>query len=127
MLNNQLKFTGIVLLSLLLATAVFLARPTAPAFAGITPTVTPVPTDTPVPPTSTPLPPTPTPSSTNPDPAATETPIPTPEAIPELGAGPNAGQFGFMGIVLLSIIALLAVSWWKAWQMYRQEQIPGDR
>lgn len=123
MLNNQMKFTGIVLLSLLLATAVFLVRPTAPAFAGITPTATPAPTDTPAPPTSTPLPPTPTPvtSSTNPDPAATETPIPTPEAIPELGAGPGAGQAGFMGAVLLGIFALLAVSWWKAWQMYRQE------
>jgi hypothetical protein len=120
MLNNRMKFTGIVLLSLLLAAAVFLARPAAPAFAGITPTATP--TDTPEP-TSTPLPPTPTPvtSSTNPDPAATETPIPTPDAIPDLGGGPNAGQAGFMGAVLLGIMALLAVSWWKAWQLYRQE------
>ncbi|NKQ35255.1 MAG: hypothetical protein HF973_06500 [Chloroflexi bacterium] len=123
MLNNYMKFTGIVLLSLLLATAVILSQPTVPAFASFTSTPTATPADTPVPPTSTPLPPTPTPvtSSTNPDPAATETPIPTPEAIPELGAGPNAGQSGFMGIVLLSIIVLLAVSWWKAWQMYRQE------
>ncbi len=117
MLNKKMKFAGIVLLSLLLAAAVFLARPTAPAFAGITPTATP--TDTPVP-TSTPPAITPTPPSTSPDPAATETPIPTPNAIPELGGGPNPGQAGFMGAVLLGIIALLAVSWWKAWQLYRR-------
>lgn len=116
-----MKFTGIVLVSLLLATAVFLIQPTAPVFAGITPTATPIPTDTPVPPTSTPLPPTSTPVTSSANPAATETPIPTPEAIPALGAGPNVAQAGFMSIVLLGILSLLALSWWKAWQLYRQD------
>ncbi len=120
MLNRKIKFTGIVLLSLFLAAAVFLARPTAPAFAGITPTATP--TDTPPPTnTPTPLPPTPTSPAANPNPAATATPIPTPNAIPDLGDGPNAGQAGLMGAVLSGALLLLAVSWWKAWQMYRQE------
>ncbi len=114
MFNRQMKSITVILWAVLLLVGLFMMQPATPAFAGITPTAVPPTPPPPPPPTSTPAPPPPPPS-------ATDTPIPTPEAIPEMGAGPSSGQAGLTAVVLSITILLLAASWWKAWQLYRQE------
>lgn len=112
-------------------------------YAGITPTATSPPTNTPVPtetaaPTNTPVAtgtaePTETPAPTSTPPPAddgggttsttaqVETPVPTPDAIPALGAGPGPHDVLLMGGVLLLLLSALAVAWWKVWQIGRHE------
>lgn len=125
----------------LLIFSLFVTMPASVVFAGFTPTPTdePPPVDTPVPAppaTSTPVPAPPATSTPVPPPAdsppssdsggtpveMTPTPVPTPEAIPSLGGGPGAGQLSMMGTVLFAIFLLLGFAWWRAWQLYQNQE-----
>lgn len=104
-------------------------------------TDTPVPTDTPVTPDPTTPPPiattvvpdptTPAPEPTTPvpgptdtpgdDPPPDETPVATPSVIPALGSGPQLSVILFYGTVLLALLGVVTMGWFKVWQAYRNQ------
>lgn len=111
------------------ASASFVAVTDTPTPTNTPPTDTPTPTNTPMTPTLTP-PVTDTPTQTpppgsSPTPTRVITSTPTVSTIPELGSGPRIESILLFGAILIGLLGVVTLGWFKVWQAYRHESRHG--